>query len=158
FSGQEMTDAKAHAADSNPTERPKAAGVKRKRVLLLVPPVTYRATDFVTAANRLELDVVIGSDGALPLGGNPVVRVDPEDLGGSISRLLSTIGTVDAVVAVDAQMLRLAASLAAKLGLPHNPLEAVAAAANKARQRRLWAESAVSQPRFRILAADAAER
>ena len=54
-----------------------------KRVLLLVPAITYRATDFVAAAQRLGLDVVIGSDGALPLGGQPVVRVDPNDPGAS---------------------------------------------------------------------------
>ena len=57
--------------------------ITRKRVLLLVPAITYRATDFVAAAKRLGLDVVIGSDGALPLGGQPVVRVDPDDPGAS---------------------------------------------------------------------------
>ena len=74
-------------------------GVKGKRVLLLVPPVTYRATDFVQAANRLALDVVIGSNGALPLGGTPVVHVDPA-ISASVSPS-STISRVDAVVAVD---------------------------------------------------------
>ena len=32
---------------------------KAKRVLLLVPAITYRATDFVSAAKRLGLNVVI---------------------------------------------------------------------------------------------------
>jgi hypothetical protein len=124
-------------ADARTRELVHAAGpisLKGKRVLLLVPAVTYRATDFIVAANRLELDLVIGSDGALSLGGNPVVRVDPEDLSGSVARLRSTVGVVDAVVAVDTQMLLLAARLAAKLGLPHNPVNAVAAAADKAQQ------------------------
>ena len=83
------------------------AGVKGRRILLLVPPITYRATDFVLAANRLELDIVIGSDGALPLGGNPVVHVDQADLGASVDRLLMTVGPVDAVVAVDSTSSRL---------------------------------------------------
>jgi biotin carboxylase len=126
------------------------ASVKGKRVLLLVPPVTYRATDFVLAANRLALDVVIGSDGALPLGSNPVVRVDPADLGASVRRLLSTVGRVDAVVAVDSDMLPLAARLGAELGLAGNTPDAVAAAADKSMQRRLWAEAGVSQPEFQI--------
>lgn len=126
-----------------------------KRVLLLVPAISYRATDFVNAAHRLALDVVIGSDGALPLGGQPVVHVDPEDPGASAQRLVGTIGQVDSVVAVDSQMLPLAARLAAKLGLAHNPVEAVEAAANKAAQRQAWAEYGVAQPAFRILAADA---
>jgi biotin carboxylase len=130
---------------------------KGRRVLLLVPPVTYRATDFVVAANRLELDVVIGSDGALPLGGKPVVPIDPADPAGSVRRLLATVGRVDAVVGVDAKMLPLAARLAGELGLAHNSVDAVIAAADKAIQRRLWAEAGVAQPRFYVIAADACE-
>lgn len=127
----------------------------RRRVLLLVPAVTYRATDFVSAAQRLGLDVVIGSDGALPLGGQPVVRVDPDDPGAGAHRLRATIGPVDAVVGVDSQMLPLAARLAAELGLAHNPVASVEAAADKSLQRRAWAEHGIPQPAFRILAAAA---
>lgn len=129
--------------------------VKGRRVLLLVPPVTYRATDFVVAAKRLELELVIGSDGALPLGGNPVVQVDPADPAGSVRRLRATVGRVDAVVGVDAQMLPLAAQLATELGLAHNSVDAVLAAADKSIQRRLWAEADVAQPDFHVMAADA---
>lgn len=131
---------------------------KGKRVLLLVPPITYRATDFVVAAKRLELDVVIGSNGALPLGGNPVVNVDPNDVDGSVRRLLSTVERVDAVVAVDSEMLPLAAELGVALNLAGNPRAAVAAAADKAIQRRLWADAGVAQPQFRIASADTAVR
>src|SRR5437763_1286876 len=53
------------------------------RVLLLVPARTYRAADFLTAAARLGLDLVTGSDGALPLGGLPA---------GRIRRILATAG------------------------------------------------------------------
>ncbi len=133
------------------------ATVEGKRVLLLVPPITYRAADFVDAAKRLELDVVIGSDGALPLGGNPVVRVDPSDLDGSVRRLLSTVGRVDAVVAVDSDMLPLAALLGAALGLAGNTPDAIAAAADKAMQRRLWAKAGIAQPGFRILSGGSAD-
>ena len=49
------------------------------RVLLLVPARTYRATDFLLAAGRMHLDLVVASDGALPLGGRPVIRVSPAD-------------------------------------------------------------------------------
>jgi hypothetical protein len=131
--------------------------VKGRRVLLLVPPVTYRATDFVVAAKRLELDLVIGSDGALPLGGDPVVPIDPADPGGSVRRLRATVGQVDAVVGVDAQMLPLAAQLAAELGLAHNTVGAVRAAGDKTIQRRRWAKADVAQPHFRVVAADEGE-
>ena len=127
------------------------------RVLLLVPARTYRATDFLVAASRMGLELVVGSDGALPLGGHPVVRVNPNDPQGSVARLLAESGAVDAVVAADTPMLVLAAAVAARLGLPHNRVEAVRAAADKASQRRRWAAAGVAQPAFRIVAAGASE-
>ena len=127
------------------------------RVLLLVPARTYRATDFLVAASRMGLELVVGSDGALPLGGHPVVRVNPNDPQGSVARLVAESGAVDAVVAADTPMLVLAAAVAARLGLPHNRVEAVRAAADKASQRRRWAAAGVAQPAFRIVAAGASE-
>jgi len=127
------------------------------RVLLLVPARTYRATDFLVAANRLGLDLVVGSDGALPLDRRRVVRVDPGDLEASVDRLVAHSGPVDAVVAVDTPMLVLAAALAARMGLPHNRLEAVLAATDKAEQRHRWAAAGVAQPAFRVVPADASQ-
>jgi biotin carboxylase len=127
------------------------------RVLLLVPARSYRAADFLIAAGRLGLDLVVGSDGALPLGGRPVLHADPGDPGGSAGRLAAATGPVDAVVAADTPMLVLAATVAARMGLAHNPVDAVTAAADKARQRRRWARAGLPQPGFRIVAAAAAE-
>src|SRR5436190_6152233 len=72
--------------------RQETAGRGAPRVLLLVPARTYRAADFLTAAARLGLDLVIGSDGALPLGSIPVVRADPADPGRSAARLVAAAG------------------------------------------------------------------
>jgi len=113
-------------------------------VLLLVPARTYRAADFLLAASRLGLDIIVGSDGALPLGSRPVPRASPGDLHGSVDGIMARCGPVDAVVAADTPMLVLAAAVAARMGLAHNPVEAVIAAADKARQR--W-------PRWRTAAA-----
>jgi len=124
-------------------------------VLLLVPARTYRAADFLAAAGRMGLDLVVASDGALPLGGRPVVRVSPEDIEGSADRIMARAGPVAAVVAADTPMLPLAAEVAARLGLPHHPVAAVAAAADKAAQRRLWAAATIAQPAFRIVPAAA---
>ena len=124
-------------------------------MLLLVPARTYRAADFLAAAGRMGLDLVVASDGALPLGGRPVVRVSPEDIEGSADRIMARAGPVAAVVAADTPMLPLAAEVAARLGLPHHPVAAVAAAADKAAQRRLWAAATIAQPAFRIVPAAA---
>ena len=121
------------------------------RVLLLVPARTYRAADFLAAAGRMGLDLVVGSDGALPLGGRPVVHVSPADLPGSADRIMAEAGPCAAVVAADTPMLALAAIVAGRMGLPHNPVPAVLAAMDKAEQRRRWAAARVAQPAFRIL-------
>ena len=128
------------------------------RVLLLVPARTYRAADFLLAAGRMHLDLVVASDGALPLGGHPVIRVSPADPEASTRRILARAGPVDAVVAADTPMLVLAATVAARMGLPHNPVGAVRAATDKAAQRRRWAAAGVPQPSFRIVPAGACVR
>jgi biotin carboxylase len=127
------------------------------RVLLLVPARTYRAADFLRAARRMRLDLVIGSDGALPLGDRPVVHVSPGDPEATAGQILARTGPVDAIVAADTPMLALAAAIAARLGLAGNPVDAVLAATDKAEQRRRWAAGAVTQPAFRIVPAAAGE-
>jgi biotin carboxylase len=122
------------------------------RVLLLVPARSYRAADFVAAAERMRLDLVVASDGALPLGG-AVIGVRSADLDTGARRILALAGSVDAVVAADTPMLVLAATVAARLGLPHNPVDAVRAAIDKAAQRRRWAAAGVPQPPFRLVPA-----
>src|SRR5215831_17703333 len=93
------------------------------RVLLLVPARTYRATDFLAAADRMGLDLVVGSDGALPLGGRPVVHISLSDVPGSINRIMACGKRFDAVVAADTPMLVPAAMVAEQLRLPHNAVE-----------------------------------
>jgi len=134
-----------------------AAGTAPPRVLLLVPARTYRAADFLIAAGQLDLDLVIGSDGALPVGGHSVVHVSPSNLDASADRIIALGMSFDAVVAADTPMLVLAAVVAARLGLPANPVEAVAAATDKAVQRHRWAAADVAQPAFRIVPPAAAE-
>jgi len=127
------------------------------RVLLLVPAETYRAADFLTAAHHMGLDVVVGSDGALPLGAGPVLRVHVDDVGRSVERLVDRAGVLDAVVAVDTPMLALAARVAARAGLPHNSLRSIRAASDKAEQRRRWAAAGIPQPAFRVVEARAGD-
>lgn len=124
-----------------------------RRVLLLAPARSYRTADFMLAATRMGLDLTVASDGALPVGDRPVIPVRPGDPERAAERITSRCGPVDAVVAADAPMLPLAAAVAGRLGLPHNPATAVLAAADKTRQRQLWAAAGVPQPRFEIIPA-----
>ena len=81
------------------------------------------------------------------------MRVDPDDPVASAQDLRARSARSNWVVAVDSQMLPLAARLAAELGLAHNPVASVEAAADKSLQRQAWAEHGISQPAFRILPA-----
>jgi biotin carboxylase len=126
-----------------------------RRVLLLAPARSYRTADFMLAATRMGLDLTVASDGALPVGDRPVIPVRPGDQEHAAERIVSRCGPVDAVVAADTPMLLLAATVAGRLGLPHNPAAAVLAAADKTCQRRLWAAAGVPQPRFGIIPAHA---
>ena len=134
---------------------PDGSAAAGPRVLLLVPARTYRAADFLLAAARMGLDLVIASDGALPVGSRPVIPVNPGDPDASIRRLLARSGPVAAVVAADTPMLVLAAAVAARMRLPHNPVEAVRNSTDKARQRQRWAAAGVAQPAFRLVPAAA---
>ena len=84
-----------------------------------------------------------------PWADKPVVQVDPDDPGASVASPSRDGRPSRCGGRRRRQMLPLAARLAAELGLAHNPVEAIVAAADKAMQRRLWAEPASLSPPFR---------
>jgi len=92
------------------------------RALLLLPSPTYRAHDFMEAAARLDVDVVVASDRRQALSARLgdralTVRLDrPEEAAERIAELHRRL-PLDAVVAVDDQGVRAASLAAARLGL-----------------------------------------
>jgi biotin carboxylase len=123
------------------------------RVLLLLPTSTYRAPDFVRAAARLGVEVVVGSD-EMPMlleGSSEravAVPLDEPDAAAELIVALDDRRGVDAVVAVDDRGVLTAAATGERLGFPHNPPEAVAATRDKAAMRRALAAAEVPQPAF----------
>ena len=130
------------------------------RVLLLLPSGTYKAPDFLAAAARLGVEVVVASETAQTLAeamGDRALVVDLADPEGSAAAVtaLAARRPLDAVVAVDDQGVLIAALAAEKLGLPANPPDAVARTRNKAAMRAALAGSAdgpARQPAFRVVA------
>lgn len=125
------------------------------RVLLLLPTATYRATDFLRAAQHLDVEVVIGCDEPQALAAGMgdravVVAFDEPDSGASAVVALHERRPIDAVIAVDEQGVLAAATAAARLGFAHNPPDAVAATRDKAVSRHLFAAAGVPQPRFAV--------
>jgi biotin carboxylase len=130
------------------------------RVLLLIPSRTYRTHDFMAAASRLDVEVVVGSEHRPALAGlmdGRHLRLDFEDVAGSTARIVAFAQThpLAAIVAVDDAGTLLAAAAAEALDLPHNPVDAVEAARDKARMRERFAEAGLLTPRFTTAAIDA---
>ncbi len=123
---------------------------RRKRLLLLVSPKTYRAQAFMEAAGRLDVEVVRGID--VP---DDMVEKWDVPLALDFTRLDSATRAIvdygmreplDAIVAVDDSATLLAARAAAALGLPHNSPESAEAAQDKGLMRSLFANAGVPSP------------
>ena len=125
------------------------------RLLLLMPTASYRTGDFMQAASRLDLDVVVASDEDQPLAdlfpGRSLTTsfADPQRGADQIARFADTF-PLDAIVAVDDAGALLAARAAELLKLPSNSVPAVEATRNKALLRERLAASGLPSPDFRI--------
>lgn len=127
------------------------------RALLLLPTATYRARDFLAAAEHLGVDVVVGCERlqamARTMGDRAVVvPLGNVEVAVEVIAALHHRRPIDAVVAVDDQGVAVAAAASARLGLAHNPVDAVAATRDKAAMRARLAAGAVAQPEYRVVA------
>ena len=129
------------------------------RLLLLMTTTTYRVSAFLEAARRLDVPVVVGSDreqalaAANPAGHLTLDFLAPEMATDAIVRFAKQY-PIQAVVAADDDGAILAAMAAAALGLPHNAVDAVAAARNKHRMREVLADAGVPSPRSELVSID----
>src|SRR5213596_3674256 len=117
------------------------------RVLLLIPSRTYRTHDFMAAASRLGIEVVVGSEHRPALAGlmeGRHLRLDFHDIERSTARIVDF-----------SKAKPLAAVVAAALGIAHNPLDAVEAARDKARMRERFLAAGLPTPRFTVMSIDA---
>lgn len=133
------------------------------RLLLLIPTASYRTHDFLAAASRLGVEVVVGSDQRQVLAevSGGTVEVDFKDSEKAVRQIAEYAAAkpFDAVVAVDDGANIVAAAAAQALGLPQNDPEAVLAARNKFRFRQRLAAAGLPGPEFRLvpLASDPAK-
>jgi biotin carboxylase len=126
-------------------------------LLLLVPTRSYRTEDFLAAASRLAVPVLVGSDLChdveekfAPADGQ--VSLDyrrPEAAAERIAELARE-RPVRGIVPTDEGTAVIAALAAARLGLPFNPPEATRRAANKHRQREVLSRAGLPVPAFAL--------
>jgi biotin carboxylase len=131
----------------------------RGRVLLLIPTTSYKTADFMEAAERLGVQLVVGTDRRQALEKLQPGHTLALDLLRP-DRALSTIldahfaGAFAAVVGTDDETTLLAATAAEALGLPHNPPEAVAASRDKYEARQRFAQADMAGPEFELVSLD----
>ena len=126
------------------------------RLLLLIPTTTYRTEDFVAAASKLDVELVIASErpnvleSALPDNLLMLDFGDPAKAAKTVAEFARR-HRVDAVVPVDDRTTVVGAAIAERLGLRSSSLEAVSMAGNKHRMREAFARAGVRSPRFTLL-------
>jgi biotin carboxylase len=123
------------------------------RLLLLVPTTTYRTEDFVQAAARLDVDLVVASerpnvfserlpDNLLTLDFN-----DPAEAAREVAALARP-NPFSAVVPVDDRTTVVGAAIAQALGLRSNPVAAVSATRNKYEMRLALTKAGMPRPPY----------
>jgi phosphoribosylamine-glycine ligase len=129
------------------------------RVLLLLPTTTYRAPDFLEAAERLGVDVTVASEepstmeALNPAGLLALDFADPEACARKAGEFARD-HPISAVVGVDEDTAVAAAVISRALGLPSNPPEAASASRDKALLHRRLDAAGVPNPKSRVFALD----
>lgn len=125
------------------------------RAVVILPSSTYRATDFLKAAESLGIDLVVASEQPAPFDmGDRYLHIDCSDpvaAAESIATLGETV-PIDGVIAADDQGVMVAAHANAILGLSGNSPEAAATTRDKLAMRNALAFTEIDQPRFAALA------
>jgi biotin carboxylase len=127
--------------------------MKPARLLLLVPTTTYRTEDFVEAARRLHVDLVVAAEkpntlaAALP---DHLLTLPFNDPATAATLMREYVRTrpIDAVVPVDDATTVVAAAIGRALGLRANAPAAVSATRDKQSMRETLARAGIRQPGF----------
>ena len=148
-----MTDARAAPA----VDRRYLAGVRS--VVLLLPKTGYRNDDFLAAARRLGVAVIHASDACHQLAEQweeMPLALRSRDAAAAADELAREVAAQKpaAVVGVDDLTALVAALASEKLGLPHNPPQAVAAARSKWLSRQRLRDAGLPVPRFLLVSPD----
>lgn len=123
-------------------------------LILVTPRDSYRAGDFLQAAEELGCRVTVVTDAEIALPGSAILMdlADPEAAAAG-PRLDAP---PDAVVGTDGMALVVAATVAERFGLVTSPAAAVRRATDKLAQRRALHAERLRQPRWGVVGTDGA--
>ena len=130
---------------------------EKPRVLLLLPTRTYRATDFLDAALKLDVEVVVASEEpatTAELSPTDTLVLDFRNLTAATQIIDEYAEThpIAAIVGVDDDTMMVATTASATLGLPHNPISSAKATRDKYLLRQTLAKQGVPVPTFKCIA------
>ena len=131
-----------------------AHALEKPRVLLLLPTRTYRATDFLDAALKLNVEVVVVSEepattsNLSPRDSLVLDFQNPTSATQTITEF-AEIHPITAIVGVDDDTTILATTASAALGLPHNPVSSAKATRDKYLLRYTLEKNGASVPTYR---------
>ena len=127
----------------------------RDRVLVIAPHGSYRTAPFIKAANQLNVDVLIASQGEHSIVSDYVqgLHIDFQDENQSVDTILTEAKKrpFTGIIGTDDVTTELAARVAEKLNLPHNDQQAVKTAQRKDLARLSLKDSKVNIPQFDLL-------
>ena len=121
------------------------------RILLLIPSNSYKATDFLDAALKLNVEVVVASNKQQTLDAvspDSLLTLDFLNVQDAIKKVISFAAThpLDAIFSTDEEGVFLASILSKSLGLPHNPPDAIRATQDKSLLRTLLSSANIPTP------------
>jgi biotin carboxylase len=119
--------------------------------VVILPTSTYRAADFLKAAESLGIDLVVASEQPPPFDmGDRYLHIDCADPVAA-AETIASLGEkvpIDGVIAADDQGVMVAAHASSILGLVGNPPNAAAATRDKLLMRNRLAAAEIDQPAY----------
>jgi len=132
-----------------------ASSARRDRVLVIAPHASYRTSAFIKAANNLNVDILIASQGEHSIVSDYVqgLHLDFQKENQAIETILAEAKKHDftGIIGTDDTTTELAAKVAEKLSLPHNDPQAVKIAQRKDLARLSLKKSDIKIPQFDLL-------
>jgi biotin carboxylase len=131
---------------------PVSIETNRRRIILLTTPASYRGSSFMTAAEKLNLDVIHGLDMPDKLAKHWHVSLGldfgrPYQAAEQLAAFVAD-NPVEAIIAIDDSATLLAAVASAAVGLPHNDPESALAARDKFVMRERLRAGGVRVPEY----------
>ena len=127
----------------------------RDRVLVIAPHGSYRTAPFIQAAKKLNVGILIASQGEYSIVSDYVhgLHIDFKNEIGALETILDEANeyAFRAVIGTDDSTTELAAKVAKKLDLPHNDPKAVNIAQRKDLARMSLIKAGVNIPKFNLI-------